>query len=267
LWVRTVAVMVPPLMASTLLYPKALNPDWTNGTPSAELPWLAAMVLVSSAAAYAALISKIVVDETTVRIVNPWGVRSLQTDEIVAVEPGSFGVEFVTDGDRRYVGFAVQCTAGPARWADVAKAVTGRSPLAFPEQPVLVAGLAAQVERHGRLRGYQVTSLGADEDGHVVFQVSLPARADDVRLSLNGETFLLNLLGDYTWAEFSESAEESSEVLADQLAMLDAYADPRTSEVEVPRRFGRGPRKELRLSNGAVLRRHGWSRGPAQTED
>lgn len=267
LWVRIVAVMVPLLMASTLLYPQVLNPDWTNGTPQAELPWLAAMVLVSSAAAYAALISKIVVDQTTVRIVNPWGARTLRTDEVVAVEPGSFGVQFVTGGGRRYVGFGVQCTAGPARWADVAKSVTGHSPLAFPEQPVLVAELAGKVESHGRLRGYKVTSLGTDEDGYVAFQVSLPARATDVRLFFNGETFLLNLPGNYTWAQFSGSPEESSEVLADQLAMLDAYADPRTSEVEVPRRFGLGPRNELRLSNGAVLRRHGWSQGPAQTQD
>ncbi len=37
-------------------------------------------------------------------------------------------------------------------------------------------------------------------------------------LSLNGETFLLNLPGDYTWAEFSESADEGPEVLADQFS-------------------------------------------------
>jgi hypothetical protein len=258
--------MVPLLLASTLLYPQVLDPDWTNGTPSDELPWLAAMIVVSAAAAYAALISRIVVDPRSVRIVNPWCARTLQTADIVAVKPGSFGVEFVLEGGRRHVAFAVQCTAGSPRWADVAKSVTGRYPLTSPEQPDLVAELAAQVEGHGRLRGYKVTSLGTDEHGYVVFQVSVPAR-DDVRLSLNGETFLLNLPGDYTWAEFSESADEGLEVLADQLAMLDAYADPRTSEVEVPRRFGRGLRKELHLSNGAVLRRRGWSRGPTQTED
>jgi hypothetical protein len=258
--------MVPLLLVSTLLYPQVLNPDWTNGTPSGELPWLVAMIVVSGAAAYGALISRIVVDPPRVRLVNPWGARTLQTADIVAVEPGSFGVEFVSVDGRRHIAFAVQCTAGPPRWADVAKSVTGRYPLAFPEQPALVAQLAAKVEGHGRLRGYRVTSLGADKDGYVVFEVSLPARADDVRLSLNGETFLLSLPGGYTWAEFSESVEESSEGLADQLAMLDAYADPRSSEVEVPRRFGRGPRRELRLSNGAILRQHGWSRGPTQTK-
>lgn len=267
LWVRCVAVMVPLLLASTLLYPQVLNPDWTNGTPSDELPWLVALIVVSGAAAYAALISRIVVDPPSVRLVNPWGARTLQTADIIAVEPGSFGVVFVSEGGRRHVAFAVQCTAGAPRWADVAKSVTGRYPLASPEQPALVAELAAQVEGHGRLRGYEVASLGADEHGYVVFQVSVPTREDDVSLSLNGETFLLNLPGDYTWAQFSESADEGPEVLADQLAMLDAYADPRTSEVEVRRRFGRGLRKELRMSNGAVLRRRGWSRGPTRSGD
>ena len=266
LWVRCVAVVVPLLLASTLLYPQVLNPDWTNGTPPGELPWLAAMIVVSAAAAYAALISRIVVDPPMVRIVNPWGARTLQTADVVAVEPGSFGVEFVTEDGRRYSAFAVQCIAGPARWADVAKSVTGHYPLASAEQPKLLAELADLIEGHGRLRGYQVTSAGTDEHGYVVFQVSVPTRAEDVRLSLNGETFLLDLPGGYTWAEFNEVADEGPEVLADQLAMLDAYADPGTSEVQVQRRFGRGLRKELHLSNGAVLRRRGWSRGPTQTE-
>jgi hypothetical protein len=267
LWVRCVAVMVPVLLASTLLYPQVLNPDWASGTPSDELPWLAAVIVVSAAAAYAALISRIVVDPPNVRIVNPWGARTLQTADIVAVVPGRFGVEFVSEGGRRYVAFAVQCTAGPPRWADVAKSVTGHYPLASPELSAVVADLAAQVEQHGRLRGYQVTPLGPARDGYVVFKVSVPAREEDVTLSLNGETFLLNLPGGYTWAEFSESPDDGPEVLADQLAMIDAYADPRTSEVTVPRRFGRGLRKELHLSNGAVLRRHGWSRGPTHIQD
>lgn len=266
LWVRCVAVVVPLLLASTLLYPQALNPDWTRGTPSEEFPWMAALLVVSGLAAYAALISRIVVDRTSVRIVNPWGARTLRTADIVAVEPGRFGVEFVTAGGRRYVAFAVQSTAIPPRWADVARSVTGHYP-ASPEQTALVAELAAQVKGHGRLRGYKVTSLGVDADGYVVLQVAVPAREGNVRLSLNGETFVLNLPGDYTWAEFDESGDEAAEVLADQLAMLDAYADPRTSEVEVPRRFGRGLRKELHLSNGAVLRRRGWSRGSTQTQD
>jgi ATP-binding cassette subfamily B protein len=40
----------------------------------------------------------------------------------------------------------------------------------------------------------------------------------------------------------AELFAERPEVLADQLAVLDAYADPRTSEVEVSRRLGRGVR-------------------------
>ncbi len=47
------------------------------------------MIVVSGAAAYAALISRIVVDPPSVRIVNPWGARTLQIADIVAVEPAA----------------------------------------------------------------------------------------------------------------------------------------------------------------------------------
>jgi hypothetical protein len=49
------------------------------------------------------------------------------------------------------------------------------------------------------------------------------------------------------------------------LAFLDAYAHPATKEVEAKRRLRR-TRLELRVSNGAVLRRRGWSKGPDQVE-
>lgn len=271
LWVRCLATAVPLLLASTLLYPQVLNPDWTDGTPADELPWLTVLVAAAAAVGYAALVSRIIVDQGTLRIVNPWGARTLPIADIVAVERGSFGVEFVTDDGRRYVGFAVQCTSAPPgrrpRWVDVATAVTGGSPLSQPRQPVQLAELAARVEGHGHLRGYQVKSLGPEEDGYLVFLVSIPGRDGDAKLALNGEVFRLSLPGGYTWPEFTGSTGEAREVLADQLTMLDAYADPRTHEVEVPRRMRGGTRKELRLSNGAVLRRHAWSRGPTPDHD
>jgi hypothetical protein len=140
LLVRCVAVVVPLLLASTLLYPQVFNPDWTNGTPSEELPWLAALIVVSAAGAYAALISRIVVDPPRVRIVNPWGARTLQTADVVTVEPGSFGVEFVTEDGRRYVAFAVQCTAGPSRTVGRCGQVRDWAlPVGVSEQPALLA--------------------------------------------------------------------------------------------------------------------------------
>lgn len=95
--------------------------------------------------------------------------------------------------------------------------------------------------------------------------MSVPGREGEAKLSFNGEVFLLDLPGGYTWAQFGYTDEDAQEALRNQLALLEAYADPRTREVEVARSLRR-PRTELRLSNGAVLRRRGWSRGPAGVE-
>jgi hypothetical protein len=114
---------------------------------------------------------------------------------------------------------------------------------------VQLAQLAAQVERYGDIRGYAVRSLGADDDGYLAFLMSIPGREGEAKLSFNGEVFLLDLPGGYTWPEFGYTAEDPQEALRDQLALLDAYADPRTCEVEVPRSLRRA-RIELRLSNG-----------------
>lgn len=267
LWVRCLASAAPLLLASTFLYPQILNPDWTNGTPREELPWLAGLITVASVMAYAALVSKIVIDQPTLRIVNPWGRRTLRAGDVIAVEPGSFGVQFLTSDGRRHVALAVQCSsAAPGRrprWVDVAVSVTGHEPRREP--PVQLAQLAAQVERYGDIRGYAVRSPGADDGGYLAFLMSIPGREGEAKLSFNGEVFLLDLPGGYTWPEFGYTAEDAQEALRDQLALLDAYADPRTCEVEVPRSLRRA-RIELRLSNGAVLRRRGWSRGPADVE-
>ena len=71
--------------------------------------------------------------------------------------------------------------------------------------------------------------------------------------------------GGYTWPEFGYTDEEAQEAFQDQLAFLDAYADPATNEVEVKRPLRRA-RLELRVSNGAVLRGHWWSEGPDPVE-
>jgi hypothetical protein len=217
--------------------------------------------------AYAALVSRIVIDKPTLRIVNPWGSRTLRADDVIAVEPGSFGVQFLTSDGRRHVALAVQCRSvvpgRRQRWVDVAVSVTGKAPQ--PEPPVQLAHLAAQVERYGEIRGYGVQSLGADDGGYLVFLMSIPGRDGEAKLSFNGEVFLLDLPGGYTWPEFGYTDEEAQEAFRDQLALLSAYADPATKEVEVTRRLRRA-RLELHVSNGAVLRRHGWSKGPDPVE-
>ena len=128
-----------------------------------------------------------------------------------------------------------------------------------------LAQFAAQVERYGDIRGYAVQSPGADDDGYLVFLMSIPGRDGEAKLSFNGEMFLLDLRGGYTWPEFGYTDEEAQEAFRDQLALLSAYADPATKEVEVKRRLRRA-RLELHVSNGAVLRRHGWSKGPDPVE-
>jgi hypothetical protein len=126
-----VAIVVPVLLASTLLYPQVLNPDWTDGTPETELRWLAGLVASTSLVAVAAWVSSIRVGPVDVRVVNPWGTLRLPRSEIVAVRPGPFGVELLTH-EQRHVAFAVQCTVGylgaRPRWVDVAEAITGREP-------------------------------------------------------------------------------------------------------------------------------------------
>jgi len=55
--------------------------------------------------------------------------------------------------------------------------------------------------------------------------------------------------------------DDRAEALMDLLRILDAYASPVTYEVTVSRRL-LPDRRELRVSNGAVLRARGWSTGP-----
>lgn len=119
--------------------------------------------------------------------------------------------------------------------------------------------------QHCAANGYALDAPETDKYGYLNVRVNLPGSGDtdgpSVRLSLNGEVFALSFPEGYHWTEYSYAPEDGSEAMAEVLAFVDAFADPRTHEVEVSRRLRR-PRTELRVSNGAVLRRRGWSSGP-----
>ena len=173
---------------------------------------------------YAALVSKMVIDRPMLHIVNPWGRRTLRTGAVTAVEPGPFEVQLLTSDGRRHVALAVQC-----------RICCTRRPPALGRRSRL---------RHRAGAGDRTSrAVGA-------------ARWGEAKLSFNGEVFLLDLPGGYTWAEFGYTGEDAQEALRYQLALLDSYADPRTREVVVARSLRR-PRTDLRLGNGAVLRRRG----------
>jgi len=109
---------------------------WLPGTTRDDLPWMIGAAAIGAAAAYAALVSKIVLTSDAVRLVNPWGTRTFPRADVIAVRPGPWGAEFVTADGRRHVTFAVQCTMprpGQApRWVDLAMATTGEDPRSDP---------------------------------------------------------------------------------------------------------------------------------------
>lgn len=131
--------------------------------------------------------------------------------------------------------------------------------------PDHVAHLWQALVQHCADRGYALGAPETDRHAYLNVQVNLPGPGGTnpswVRLSLNGEVFALSFPGGYHWTEYSYAPEDGSEAMADVLAFVDAFADPRTHEVEVSRRLRRA-RTEMRVSNGAVLRRRGWSSGP-----
>jgi hypothetical protein len=75
--------------------------------------------------------------------------------------------------------------------------------------------------------------------------------------------FELTFPGNFVWTEVGASEGDGREVLAEVLDSVDAYVHPSTKYVETAR-FLRAPEVELRLSNGAILRHRGWSKGPVQ---
>lgn len=121
--------------------------------------------------------------------------------------------------------------------------------------------LDALAKRHCVEHGYAIVDLAVLEDGYRTMSVHVPDKDGVARLAYDGEVFTLLFPGGYSWAGFAYCDEDRDEAFADVLAFLDAYGDPDTHEVTVQRRL-RSNRRELRVSNGAVLRARGWSLGP-----
>jgi len=265
LWVRVAAVLVGALIALGLPFPQLLNPSWAEGTPASELPWALALFGIALMAAVSTWIAKVEVTEEPVRVVNPWGAKSIPRSEVMVVRPGAWGAEFVTAQGRMH-SLAVQCTRvslGPRpRWVDLAEAVTGIADLP-PDTPDLgepgsLEGLVHIVAAYGADRRYPI--VREKRDGHLEFHIQVPTKGV-VELSLDGEVFTLTFPGGYQWGDFAQEPEEAHEVLRELLTFIDSYSDPATVEVDTPRKL-RPTRPELRMSNGAVLRAKGWSKGP-----
>lgn len=124
------------------------------------------------------------------------------------------------------------------------------------------ADLLDAVLEHCRAKGYAADQVDAGAD-----EITLSVRVDGnapVALRIGGAAYRLHFDGGYSWAELAEDPGDVREALGDLLSFLDAYASPSTHEVIVPRRWLPGRRHELRVSNGAVLRRRGWSAGPSE---
>ena len=120
--------------------------------------------------------------------------------------------------------------------------------------------LDASALNHLENAGYRVLE-SPSEDRFRTHVVAVPGKDGLVSLSVDGEVFSLSFPGGYSWAEFAYEDEDRVEAMNDLLLFLDAYASPDTREIRVPRRL-LPDRKELRVSNGAVLRTRGWSSGP-----
>lgn len=127
------------------------------------------------------------------------------------------------------------------------------------DEPPRYSAFAEIVRDHCEARGYGATGGESDRFGYRNWDIEVSNRQGRVRLSINGEVFLLDFPGDFTWPEFGYSQEQADEALADQLRLLDAYADPATRAVSV-KRFLRPRRTELHMSDGTVLWRRGGKR-------
>jgi len=127
------------------------------------------------------------------------------------------------------------------------------------EVPLWYAALGQVIPEHCRERNYQVRDSMRDRFGYQTWEIQVPNREGPVKLSLNGEVFLLTFPGGFTWPEFAQYPDDASDALHDQLRLLDAYADPATRTVSVKRALRR-PRTELHVSDGTVLWRRGGRR-------
>ena len=126
----------------------------------------------------------------------------------------------------------------------------------YRQEQVLRAPLAAVVEQHCSRRGYRIRTRTPNYPGGLAWTIQVPHREGEVDLCLDGELFELTFPGGYLWIDFTYSPEDDSQVLDEQLRVLDAYAHTDTRVVTVKRALRR-PRTELHLSNGTKL----WRRG------
>jgi hypothetical protein len=123
-------------------------------------------------------------------------------------------------------------------------------------------GLDTMATSHCVEHGYGVVAHTVSERGWHSLSFHVPGKDGVVRVEHTGEVFLLSLPGGYSWAEFAYRDEDRAGALADVLRFLDAYVDtPDLREVTVNRRLRRDLR-EIRISNGAVMRSNGSSRWP-----
>jgi hypothetical protein len=140
----------------------------------------------------------------------------------------------------------------------------------LPQSGAILAGvddsmdrLSGLVVRHCREHGYRLVDSVDSEDGYRRFSIAIPGGDAHVRLTFNGEVFMLSFPGGYSWTEYAYCDDDRAEAVEDQLRFLDAFFAAGTHEVVLPRRL-RPDRRELHVSNGAVLSVRGWSKGPTE---
>lgn len=134
LWVRIVAVVVPLAGLPFVFQPQLLNPEWTGGMPLEDLVVAVLLYAVLGLAVWAAFRSRLDVDESWVRVTNPWASRMFPRSAVRSARQGSYGMEFVLDDGSVVTVFALQCVGSPhadppPRWVVAARAVTGRDPV------------------------------------------------------------------------------------------------------------------------------------------
>lgn len=112
LWVRLVAVAVP-----------------LAGLPFVSWPQLpvVALYLALGLVAWAAFRSRLELDESWVRVTNPWESRMFLRSSVRSARQGPWGMELVLDDGSVVTVFALQCVG--SRWVAAARAVTGRDPV------------------------------------------------------------------------------------------------------------------------------------------
>lgn len=124
-----------------------------------------------------------------------------------------------------------------------------------------VSDLLDRIADHCRFRGYRFIVLDSEGiDAHV--SVRLGPGSNPVTVMTDGVVSRLIFPGGYSWTEFSYEEEDLTVALGDLFKFLDAYMDSATHEMSVRRRWLPGRRRELRVSNGAILRVRGFSKGP-----